>query len=102
MTFKLKMATVFKNALKKKHLKLGPHYQMEISFPNEDLKKTFFSRLDRARSSLSSSGLRNLDNYRLLSLMLDHSEKEAGLDSDIVSSTTSPAQRKPMLKHSGN
>ena len=76
MTFKLKMATVFKNALKKKHLRLGPHYQMEISFPNADLKKTFFSCLDRARSSLSSSGLRNLDNYRLFSLLLDYFEKK--------------------------
>ena len=60
---------------------------MRISFPNEDLKKTFLSRLDRAKSSLSPSGLRNVDNYRLLSSLLDHFEEEAGLDSDFVPST---------------
>ena len=41
-------------------------------------------------------------NYRLLLSLLDHFKEEAGLDSDVVPSTTSPAQRKPMLKHSGN
>ena len=99
------MATVFENAPNKKRPKrprLGPRYQMEINFPNEDLKKTFLSCLDRGRSSLSSSGSRNVDNYRLLVSLLDHFKEEAGLDSDVVPSTTSPAQRKPMLKHSGN
>ena len=96
------MATVFESALKKKRPRMGPRYQMEISFPNEDLKKTFLSRLDKARSSLSSSGSRNVDNYKLLLSLLDHFEEEAGLDSIVVPSTTSPAQRKPILKHSGN
>ena len=64
----------------------------------KDLKKTFSSRLDRAKSSISSSGSRNVDNYRMLSSLLE----EVGLDSDVVPSTTSPAQRKPMPKHSGN
>ena len=99
------MATVFYNAPKKKRPRrprLGPRYQMEISFPNEDLKKTFLSCLDRAKNSLSSSGSRNIDNYRLLLSLLDHFKEEAGLDSDVVPSTTSPAQRKPVLKHSGN
>ena len=58
--------------------------------------------MDRARSLLSSSGSHNVDKYRLLSSLLDHFKEEAGLDSDVVPSTTSPAQRKPMLKHSGN
>ena len=102
VVFRLKMATVFESAPKKKRPRMGPRYQMEISFPNEDLKKTFLSRLDKARSSLSSSGSRNVDNYRLLSSLLDHFEEEAGLDSIVVPSTTSPAQRKPILKHSGN
>ena len=95
------MATFFENAPKKRP-RLGPHYQIEISFPNEDLKKTFLCHLNRASSSLSSSGLHNVDNYRLLSSLPDHFEEEAGLDSDVVPSTTSPAQRKPMLKHSSN
>ena len=94
------MAIVFENAPKKKcprRSRLGPRYQMEIIFPNEDLKKTFLSRLDRASwSSLSSSGSRNVDNYRLLLSLLDHFKEEAGLDSDVVPSTTSPAQRKPI------
>ena len=88
------MATVFENAPKKKRPRLGLHYQIEISFPNEDLKKTFLCHLNRVCSSLSSSGLHNVDNYRLLSSLLDHFEEEAGLDSDVVPSTTSPAQRK--------
>ena len=71
------MATVFESAPKKKRPRMGPRYQIEISFPNEDLKKTFLSRLDKARSSLSSSGSRNVDNYRLLSSLLDHFEEEA-------------------------
>ena len=96
------MATVFENAPKKKRPILGPRYQMEISFPNEDPKKTFLSHLDRARSSLSSSGSCNIDNYRLLLSLLDHFKEDSGLDSDVVPSTTSPAQRKPILKHSGN
>ena len=89
------MATVFESAPKKKRPRMGPSYQMEISFPKEDLKKTFLSRLDNARSSLSSSGSRNVDNYRLLSSLLDHFE-------EALPSTTSPAQRKPILKQSGN
>ena len=104
MIFRLKMATVYENALKKRprRPRLGPCYQMEISFPNEDMKKTFLSLLDRSRSSLYSSGSRNVDNYRLLLSLFDHFKEEAGLDSDVIPSTTSPAQRKPMLKHSGN
>ena len=78
-----------------------PAIKWKLVFTNEDLKKTFSSCLDKARSS-SSSGSRNVDNYRLLSSLLDHFEEEAGLDSDVLPSTTSPAQRKPMLKHSGN
>ena len=78
-----------------------PAIKWKLIFSNKDLKKTFLSRLDRARSSLSSSESRNVDNYRLLLSLLDHFKEEAGLDSDVVPSTTSPAQRKPMLKHSG-
>ena len=55
MIFKLKMAIVFENALKKKHPRLGPRYEMEISFPDDDSKKRFLSRLDRAKSSLKST-----------------------------------------------
>ena len=49
----------------------------KLIFSNEDLKKTLFSHLDRARSSLSSSGLRNVDNYRLLLSLLNHFKEEA-------------------------
>ena len=57
MVFRLKMDTVFESAPKKKRPRLGPRYQMEISFPNEDVKKTFLSRSDKARSLLSLSAV---------------------------------------------
>ena len=56
-----------------------PAIKWKLIFSNEDLKKTFLSHLDRARSSLSSSGSRNVDNYRLLLSLLDHLKEEAGL-----------------------
>ena len=52
---------------------------MEISLPNEDPKKTFLSRLDSFKSLLFSSGSCNVDNYRLLSSLLDHFKEEVGL-----------------------
>ena len=96
------METVFENAPKKKRPRFGPCYQMEISFLNDDSKKIFLSRLDRAKNSLSSSGSHNVDNYRLLLSLLDHFEEEPGRDSDVPPTTISPAQRNLMLKHSGN
>ncbi len=42
------------------------------------------TRLDRAKSSLSSGGLRNVDNYKLISSLLDRFEEEMGLDSNHV------------------
>ena len=48
------MATVFENALKKCP-RVGPYYQMEISYPDDDMKKRFLSRLEQAKSSLNST-----------------------------------------------
>ena len=75
------MATFFENTQKKRPRRpIGsPLSNGNFFFSNEDLKKTFLSRLDRARSSLSSSGSRNVDNYRLLLSLLDHFKEEAGL-----------------------
>ncbi len=61
------------------------------------------TRLDRAKSSLSSGGLRNVDNYKLISSLLDRFEEEMGLDSNHVHHGVPiniPPPR-PMLKHSG-
>ena len=69
----LKMATC-ENAPRKKHPRQGPCYQMEVNFPNEDSKKQFMSRLDKAKRLLSFDGLRVVDNFRLLPLMLNYFE----------------------------
>ena len=49
---------------------------MEIGFLNDDSKKWFLSRLDRAKNSLFSSGSHNGDNYRLLCRCLTTSRKK--------------------------
>ena len=97
-TYLLKMAT---NIPKKKRPRWAPRYQMEVTFPNEVSKKRFLTRMDRVKSSISSSGSRrNADNYSFLSLLLDHFE-DASCNSNVVPSTTSQAQKKPIQKHSG-
>ncbi len=97
---KLKMAT--NNVPKTKHPRLGFRYQMEVNFTDEESKKVFLTCLDKAKSSLSSSGLRNVDNYKLITSLLDRFEEEMGLDSNgIHGSVPIIPPPRPMLKHSG-
>ena len=92
------------NDPKKKRCRLGPRYQMEINFADEDQKKVFLSRLDSARGLLSSCGSRGVDNYKLLSTLLDHFEAEHNRVADVgevAPSASIPRQKRPMLNHSG-
>ncbi len=43
---------------KKKRQRLGPQFQMEINFSDEDQKQGFLSRLDNVRHLLSVGSLR--------------------------------------------
>ena len=63
---------------RKKRLRLGARFQLEINFPDEDSKKRFLDRLDRAKSATSSDSCSKLDNYSLLSKLLDRYEEAAG------------------------
>ncbi len=71
------------NVPKTKRPRLGFRYQMEMNFTDAESKKVFLTRLDRAKSSLSPSGLRNVENYKLISSLLDRFEEEMGLDSNV-------------------
>ncbi len=97
--FCFEMATMNLNDhQKKKRPRLGPRYQMEIGFSDEDSKTTFLSRIERAKSSLSSNRTQSIDNYTLLSLLLDNFEETKMHVS--YARTIVPIQRKPVLKQS--
>ena len=68
-------------------------------FSDEDQKKGFSSRLDNARHSLSAGSSRAVDNYKLLSTLLDHFDQDCVDVNDEAPSTSS--RKKPLLKHSG-
>ena len=89
------------SAPRKKRSRLGARFQLEINFPDEESKKQFLSRLDRAKNATSSDGCPKVDNYSLLSMLLDRFE-EADSTGDAALVTTSPAENRSMLKHSGN
>ena len=81
---------------KKKRQRLGPRFQMEINFADEEQKKSFLSRLDNVKQSLLAGSSRAVDNYKLLSTLLDH------FDEDRVEEVPSASvTKKPLLKHSG-
>ena len=49
---------------------------MEVNFPDDDSKKKFLGRLEKAKGLLSSGESHVVvDNFRLLSSMLDHFEE---------------------------
>ena len=84
---------------KKKRQRLGPRFQMEINFSDEGQKKGFLNHLDNARHSLSAGSSRAVDNYKLLSTLLDHFDQDCVDVNDEAPSTSS--RKKPLLKHSG-
>ena len=94
------MATC-ENAPRKRRPRQGPRYQMKVNFPGEDSKKQFTSRLDKAKSLLSFNGSRIVDNFRLLSSMLDYFEQAVqDVGHDAVPTTVQ--KQKLILKNSGS
>ena len=94
------------NVAKKKRPRSGFRFQMELTFDDQDSKKIFLSRLDKAKGLLSSStGSRNVDNFALLSSLLDVFEGKFGGDGAQSAGSlpdAMPANPKTaMLKHSG-
>ena len=92
---------------RKKRSRLGARFQLEINFPDDDSKKVFLSRLDKARNVTTSDGCPKVDNYSLLSKLLDQFEEARGTgDAAPVTSNTATADTTPekrsMLKYSGN
>ena len=59
---------------KKKRARHGFHYQMELNFDSEDVKRSFLLRMERAKERLAPSGSLPLDNRELLSSLLDMAE----------------------------
>ena len=84
---------------KKKRQRLEPRFQMEINFSDEDQNNGFLSRLDNARHLLSAGSSRAVDNYKLLSTLLDHFDEDRVDVDDEAPSTSS--RKTPLLKHSG-
>ena len=90
---------------RKKRSRLGTRFQMEINFPDEDSKRRLLSRLDTARKAVSTDGCSKVDNYSLLSMLLDQFEEARGTgDAAPVTSsnTVTVPENRSMLKHSGN
>ena len=56
---------------KKKCVRHGVRYQMELNFSSDADKKNFFRQLEIVKSVLSSKESRPLDNRELLGLLLD-------------------------------
>ena len=74
---------------------------MEVNFPDEDWKKQFISCLDKAKSLMSFDGSRVLDNFRLLSSILDYFEQAVqDVGHDAVPTTVQ--KQKLILKNSGS
>ena len=87
------------NDPRKKHPRLGARYQMEIKFPSDESKKDFLSRLERAKSLLSSRQKHNVNKFSLLASLLVHlleSEQDCSSSADNASV---PVQ--PMMRNSG-
>ena len=79
-------------------------------FQTKTRKKRFLDRLDRAKSATSSDGCSKLDNYSLLSKLLNRYEEAdstggtaaaAPVTTTSTTTTTTPADNRSMLKHSG-
>ena len=93
-------------APKKKQPRVGSRYQLEISFPDEEARQDFMSRLDKAKrwlSRSSSSSSRHIGNYGMMISFLDRLDKEMSDECSSSSSHTPHASIavKPMLKNSG-
>ena len=92
---------------RKKRSRLGARFQMEINFPDDESKKQFLSRLDKARNAATTSdSCPKVDNYCLLSMLLDRFEEARGTGdaAPVTSNTTTAgatAENRSMLKHSG-
>ena len=55
------------NEQRKKRVRLGFHYTMELNFASEDSKKVFLSRVESAKPRLTPRGSLPLDSCELLS-----------------------------------
>lgn len=98
------MATI-SDAHRRKWLRSGPRYQMEVNFPDDDSKKLFLGRLERVKAKLSYPSSRYLDNFQLLSAMLDFYESSSvveveGQDDDASTAAPQPTKAS-ILKNSG-
>ena len=82
---------------RKKRPRLGPRYQMEVSFTDESTKQRLLQRLDKVRRSLGS----NVGNYELLSSLLDNYD-DGSRTSGIGTGNDNPPSKKPILSCSGN
>ena len=90
---------------KKKRVRHGVRYQMELNFLSEADKKNFLRQLELVKSVMSSKKSRPLDNRELLGLLLDKLGVGDDGDNDTVNESSGGPQRdivKPMLEYSGN
>ena len=56
---------------RRKRPRLGSRFQMEVNFPDDDSKKKFLGRLEKAKGLLFSAESHIVvDNFRLLSTIL--------------------------------
>ena len=100
----IKMASCSNSpAPKKKRLRHGARYQMQLTFPDEETKTAFLSRLERAKSVLSSKKRRAIDNFELIDSMLNQVSEQVSFQANRDDSTSAevPKMTKPMLKSSG-
>ena len=97
------MATFGETCLsKKKCVRHGVRYQMELNFSNDADKKNFLRQLELLKSVLSSKESRPLDNRELLGLLLDMADvDDDGGGNETVNESSSGPQTdivKPMLE----
>ena len=99
----------WQKAVREEALETGCTFSAGINFPDVDARKRFLSRLYKARNAASSDGCLKVDNYSLLSMLLDQFEEARGTGdaapvtatNDTATAGTTPENRS-MLKHSGN
>ena len=90
---------------KKKCVRHGIHYQMELNLSSEADKKNFLWQLELVKSVMSSLESRPLDNREILGLLLDMAGVGDDGGNDTVNESSGGPQRDiviPMLKYSGN